>query len=87
MSLKLRRLNPHWCFWGEVKYGIEVMQDVIGGQIAKRYDYWYDGRKRNIYTAFYPKDGSWKAREFLKFRVAKIWLIEELTKKSDSIMR
>ena len=81
MLAKVRRLPPSWCFWGEIKYGIEVMPNIIGGRIAKRYGYWYYGKKQNIYTAFYPKDGEWKWKEFTRFRDAKKWLIDELTKK------
>ena len=79
--LSVRLINGDGGFFGEVKWGIEVTPGVIGGQIARREGYWYDGRRRKIYTAFYPSNGSWKNEEFIRYKKAKDWLLKDLQAK------
>jgi hypothetical protein len=79
--MRLRRIDWDSGWFGRSKWGIEVEDNIIGGQIATREDHWYGGNKRKIWTAFYPCDGEYKSKEFIKFKGAKEWLIKELEDK------
>lgn len=79
--MRLRRLDHSAGWFGRARWGIEVLPNIIGGEIAVRQGYDLYGRRTRIYTAFYPHNGDWKYKEFQRFRDALAWLKSELKKK------
>lgn len=79
--MKVVRMNQSAGWFGIAKWGVCIEElNIIVGEVAVRKGYLF-GRRRKIYTAFYPCNGEYVFREFTKFSHALLWLKNKIKSK------